>query len=681
MSLKNTQLNYGYTPSPASWLVRALAVNALWVGAAFSEDATQLEQINVEQSEEPTTELPLGIGISGETLSRTPGSGGDPLRSVQSVPGMVFNDDESAEPAVRGSRPGNNYYQTDFVPSNYIFHQGGAISVYNGDLIESFSIYPSAYGPEYSGITGGVFDVQLRDPKQDRFHTTLDISFIQSGFLFEGPVNEDQSFYFAARRSYLDLLVGDLIEEEGVKITDFPNYMDYQAKYLWRIGDDSTVTFRANGATDDLDAELSTDAEDVGTDPVFAGRFFEATNSHEQALIWDRKISDKTSFKSVLSHNSLSTEVQAGGAGNIDIDEDALLVKSQMTYQATGDHEIKAGVEIQRSDISFDIAFNAPSCSEFEPDCLYTGADRLEVTENAKVNTVKAFIKDSWSVNDRLTVYPGVALQQENYLDKQFIEPRLAFEYALRDDILLTGGFGLNHQMPEVDEVNEVFGNPQLDYIEARHLSLGFEKEFSDGWSLSSQLYLNQLDNLVTSNDDTRYDNMGEGRAAGLDTLVRKRLTDKLSGWLSVSLSQATRRDKQTGRKFDFEYDQPVNVSLVGSYRFSPKWTLGAKLWAHSGAPYTPVIGATANADIEGLYNPVYAELNSERLPTYKRLDVRLDRQFRRKGNRLTTAYVELLNITGSSNISGYSYNADYSEQTAQEQLPGFFSFGVKTTF
>lgn len=668
-------------PQTGTHLTWVLALNTVCMSVVLANDATLLEKIDVEQSEEPVTALPLGIGISGETLSQTPGSGGDPMRSVQSLPGMVFNDDESAEPAVRGSRPGDNYYQTDFSPSNYIFHQGGAISVFNGDLIESFSIYPSAYGPEFSGITGGAFDVKLRDPLADRLRTTLDLSFIQAGFLFEGPINDSQSFYLAARRSYLDLLVSDLIEEDGVKITSFPNYTDYQAKYVWHSGSDSTLRFRANGATDDFDAELSAEAEDIATDPVFAGRFFEATRSDEQAIIWNKKINDKADIQSVFSHNRLESDAKLGGAGDIDVRQDSLLLKSHLTLQASESHEIKLGAEIERADVSFDIALNAPACSEFEPDCLFTGAQRLEVTENARINTIKAFVKDSWSINDRLTVYPGVALQQEDYLDKHFLEPRLAFEYSLRDDLLLKGGFGLNHQMPSVDEVNDVFGNPQLDYIEARHVSLGLEKEFANGWSVSSELYMNQLDNLVNTNDDTRYDNAGEGRAIGIDTLVRKRLTDKLSGWLSVSLSDTTRKDKKTGREFDFEYDQPVNASMVGSYRLSPKWTLGAKLWVHSGAPYTPVIGASADAEIAGLYNPEYAELNSDRLPAFKRLDLRLDREFKRRGNRQTTAYVELLNVAGSENISGYSYNADYSVRTPVEQLPGFLSFGIKTSF
>lgn len=662
-------------------LIVAVTCLSLSATVVAADDPTQLEQITVEQQEEPTTKSPLGIGIRGETLSTAPGSGGDPLRGLQSLPGMVFNEDESAEPAVRGSRPGDNYFQTDFAPTSYLFHMGGAISIYNADLVESFEIYPSSYGPEFSGVTGGVFDVELRDPRTDHFQTTLDISFLQAGILVEGPLSDNQSFYLAGRRSYLDLFVKDLIDEPDIEFTDFPNYTDYQTKYVWRVSDGSTLRFSANGATDDSDLTVSADSEEIATDPIFAGRIFEEQAFNEQSVVWDKELGDRTSVRSILTHNTQDVKALAGGAGSIDVDEDSWLVKSHLTHAINDNHEVKIGAALSRTDVSFDIALNAPACTEFEPDCLYTGAERLDVTETAKVNSLQAFIKDSWYVNDKLTVFPGVSLQREDYLDKQFIEPRLAIEYALRDDLLLTAGMGIYHQMPEIDQVNSVFGNPDLDYIRAKHASVGLQKEMSDGWSVSSELYYKKLDQLVTSDEETRYRNNGEGDAIGLDTLVRKQLTDKLSGWLSVSLSQATRRDLRTGKEFDFEYDQPVNATLVANYKFSPRWSLGAKLWAHSGAPYTPVTGATPDPDVEGLFQPQYGELNSERLPVFKRLDLRLDRVFPRKGKRQTTAYLELLNITGSRNISGYSYNADYSERKTEEQLPGFLGFGIKTTF
>jgi len=288
-------------------LIPVLTIYSLSADAVMAQsdtsDVTELDEIVIEEQGEPETELPLGIGISGETLRTAPGSGGDPIRTVQSLPGMTFTDDEEPLPAVRGSRPGDNYFQADFAPLNYIFHVDGLISVFNTDLIESFDIYQSAYGPEFVGVTGGVFDIKLRDPKTDRIRTTLDISLLQAGALVEGPISDTQSFYLAGRFSYLDLFLGDQIDEdEGVKIEQFPKYADYQGKYVWKLSEHNRITAQFNGAQDIAQVNLAEDAEDIDTDPVLAGRFLFDTQFHEQALVWDTRASAKLNFKLAVSH-------------------------------------------------------------------------------------------------------------------------------------------------------------------------------------------------------------------------------------------------------------------------------------------------------------------------------------------------------------------------------------------
>ena len=203
-----------------------LLLSPATLAQSVTADVIELDEIIVEEEGEPETALPLGISISGETLRTAPGSGGDPVRTLQSLPGLTFTNDEEALPAVRGSRPGDNYFQADFAPVSYLFHLGGAISVFNADLVESFDIYQSSYGPEFSGVTGGVFDVQLREPKNDRFRATIDISLPQAGGLVEGPITDTQSFYLAGRFSYLDLFLADQIpEEDGIK-KDKPPYVN-----------------------------------------------------------------------------------------------------------------------------------------------------------------------------------------------------------------------------------------------------------------------------------------------------------------------------------------------------------------------------------------------------------------------------------------------------------------------
>lgn len=645
--------------------------------------ANTLDTLVVRPTGEPEAKLPLGTGISGKTLTTTPGSGGDPLRTLQSLPGLVFTDDSEPQPAVRGSRPDDNYFQVDFLPANYLFHAGGLISVFNPDLVKSFDIYPSAYGPEFAGVNGGVFDVKLRDPETDKFSTTLDISMLQAGLLLEGPVTENQSFYLSGRLSYIDLLIGDQLDdtEGGVSLVQFPKYTDYQAKYIWKSSDDTIVRFQANGATDDVIVDITEDAPDIQTDPILAGRFQEAREFDQQGVVIDTTLRGNLSVKTAFSHSAEDVKFRIGGAGSLDIGTDILLGKSHVEWAIGEHHDLSMGGQIQREKYIVDLDFNVPVCTEFEADCNLTNAERILLNVHDTITSGQFFIKDNWYINDRLTLFPGVVVQTEDLQNNTFIEPRIALEYSLTEDLTLTMGAGLYHQSPGIEQLDETIGNPELKYIESTQFLVGLKKEFGDGWDIKSELYYKQLENLVTGDDELRYANNGSGNTYGLDTLIRKQLTNKFSGWLSISVSDSSREHRATGEKFDFEFDQPANLSLVASYEFSKKWTVGAKLGVHSGALYTPVVGATPDTETPGLFNPEYGPLNSKRFPIYQRLDIRLDRTVKKSKGRTYSTYLDILNVLNNRNTSYYEYNADYTERTEETQIPFIVALGFKAKF
>jgi len=70
--------------------------------------------------------------------------------------------------------PADNLYRVDSLPVPYVFHAFDISgSVFNENILRSFNLYPSGYGPEYANVTGGVFDIALRDPKISRSQRPL----------------------------------------------------------------------------------------------------------------------------------------------------------------------------------------------------------------------------------------------------------------------------------------------------------------------------------------------------------------------------------------------------------------------------------------------------------------------------------------------------------------------------
>ena len=92
-----------------------------------------------------------------------------------------------------------------------------------------------------------------------------------------------------------------------------------------------------------------------------------------------------------------------------------------------------------------------------------------------------------------------------------------------------------------------------------------------------------------------------------------------------------------------------VNVS--GTYDLPRNWSIGAKLSAVGGAPFTPYDADKSSLveawDAQGRPYYDYARYNAERLDAFAQLDLRIDKIFYFKGCMLGF-YIDLQNVTVS---------------------------------
>ena len=620
--------------------------------------------------------------ISGKELERIAGSAGDPLRSLQALPGMAVVNDISAAPAIRGSRPGDNLYYQDFLPVQYLFHIGGAVSVFPADLVDDFNLYAAAFGPEYGDGIGAVIDVSLRDPRQDRLGGKFNVSFLESDFLVEGPTAENQSFLFSARRSYLELVVKQIQNDDQGVTMEVPVYFDYLGKYLWQKDRDNRFTFYLNGAGDEVGSDIKPTADTAVKEPVLAGRSHRKTEYHNQAMAWDRHINARTNNKLALGHNQNRGESVAGHAGSSQVQLDSLYVREQLQYRLNEHHDLYTGGFIQRTVFDLNVEGINPICSDLEPDCDLSGADRTSLKDTFAVTGGNLFVKDRWHVMPRLTLIGGAHYTHENFLGKRYTEPRLGLEYQLLPDTLFTAGWGRYNQFPEGGQVVENFGNPNLGHLRATHSTMGLTRTVGNDWLYKGEVFYKTFDDLVVTDPTVKYINGASGKSYGLEVLLQRKDTAPLSGWLALTLAKAERTIDAQHVTFPFDYDQRLAATLVVNYQASKRWSYGLTWRYHSGTPYTPVIGNKTVTDPDGSQRirPVYGETNSRRLPAYHRLDLRVDRDFV-YDRFLVNGYVEVGNAYNHRNISGYDYNPDYTRRKDNLQLPLIISFGVQFTF
>jgi hypothetical protein len=614
--------------------------------------------------------------LTAAELARVPGSGGDPMRAIQVLPGVAQVDDSSAEPAVRGARPQDNLYYVDFLPVGYLFHLGGITSVLNADLVRRFDMYSAGWSPEYGDALGAIFDVSLRRPRTDRIGVTLDFSLLGGSVLVEGPLSEEVSFFLSGRRSWFDLVSKQIEDkDEGATITT-PVYSDSQGRLLWNVSADQRLRFDFSTASDRIAFNLRNDSRTGQQDPVLAGNSADRQSYSSAAVVWDGDLGAWGAHTIGLGELRTRVSTVVGTAGRVEATLGQRFLRHQGQWTLAGGHEITLGGSIQRLQIQADIDFRNPRCTEFDPNCDFTSAPRVQSRQNDTQPVNDAFINTRWKLSEPLVGTLGLRVVDDGYLKRRYVDPRAGLEWSLPHGLLVSGVLGRHNQSPDLEQSIREFGNPQLRRLRGTHAALAVSQRIGKLWSWRTEVYGKRFEDLVISDANTNFRNGASGRSEGVELLVkRERGAGRWSGFASMSLSRSQRTNDVTGQNFRFAFDQPVILNVVGDYQLNARWRLGARFSLRSGNLITPIVATGVFPD--GRIRPIYGELNSERLPAYHRLDLRADAEI----TKHFSWYVELLNAYNRKNLSGYDYSADYRTRKPVYQLGVLPSVGVKYKF
>jgi len=151
------------------------------------------------------------------------------------------------------------------------------------------------------------------------------------------------------------------------------------------------------------------------------------------------------------------------------------------------------------------------------------------------------------------------------------------------------------------------------------------------------------------------------GRAYGIELLVRRPLSKRLSGWLSYALSRSTREAHfVTAEGGDAvatvpsEFDRTHVLNAILAYDLGRRWRAGTRFVFYTGAPFSALSG---NVPI-----PPY---NDQRDPPFFRLDLRLEKRWP-LGESGSIAFVfEGENVTLSKETSGLGISCTGIETAA----------------
>lgn len=618
---------------------------------------------------------------------RIPGTGGDVVRVVQNLPGVARAPFGAGLLVVRGSNPQDSavFLKGDELPIVYHFLAGPA--VVNSEMIQSIDFYPGNFSARYGRAIGGVINLETRSPREDAVHGFAEVDIQDASALVEVPVTDDFSFALSGRRSYVDQVLRFAIPEDALDVFVAPYYYDYQSWLTWRGFDNHLIELFVYGSRDELRLTLD---EPAGDSDFQLTTLNQETEFHRGQLRWEWRPDDAISNKLMTSFGIIQTGLDAGAFG-FGSNLFTINLRDDLELKLSPKVRVRTGVDMQFITSTFEVKIPGLGSADDPGGPVNPVPDGVDLSRRIDVSYPAFWGEVEFRPIDALQITPGVRVDYYSNIARTTYSPRLTSRYAFNKKVALKGGVGLFDQPPDPGSTQRDFGNPDLLSEKAMHYALGGEWRPLDHIELDVTGFYRDVFDLVNStstfviDDETGeadydfYANDGQGRAYGLEFLLRHYPNKRFFGWIAYTLSRSERLDLDTNEWVLFGFDQTHILTAVAGYNLPYNIDVSARFRLTTSNPYTPIVGSVYDAE-EDTYRPLDGEINSARNPAFNQLDIRVDKNFV-FDTWMLGVYLDIQNIYWAKNAEGQLYNYDYTESQPINGLPIFPNLGVTAKF
>jgi len=644
--------------------------------------------------------------LTREDLETIPQLGEDVFRTLQRIPGVAAGD-ISTRLNVRGGSDQEMLMTIDGIELYEPYHLkdfDGVLGIVDVQSVGGIDLITGGFPVEYGDKTAGVFNMQTAEPPVQRTRTAIGVSIMNLSFMSQGTFSEgDGSWLLSLRRGYLDIALA-LTDSDG---NFSPNYWDALAKVRYRLGSNHTVsahflnanddlTIREDGDPDYLESEWRSSYAWLGWQASFTPRLRAGTVASFGRV--DRR---RTGFEEF-------PEASPGLLTNFADDTrefNVFGVKQDWSYEVGDNVLMKVGFDAKSGTTYYDYFSRSqarPSQPGGEPGAL----DSTVVRVSPDGTELGAYAATRVRPFERLTAELGLRYDRQSHTGDEDLAPRIHAALDVGARTQLRASWGRYYQSHGLHELSVGDGETEYTRSEwAEGFALGLEHTFRNRLNVRVEGYRRDIRNPrrrffnmsreilafpETEQDRIRID-PSEARAKGVE-LILNQVVGRWSWAASYALSstEGLVDEVWTPRFFDQTH---VFQSLV-SYGNTLGWQFSVGWQYHTGWPITPeeFSGGVVGEDPE-TGDPVvrvdhaWGALNSERLPAYHRLDLRVSRGFE-VGNGTLNVFLDVFNLYNRGNLRSYGYDLRLVDGQVvstrvggEEMLPLLPSFGVRWEF
>lgn len=621
-----------------------------------------------------------------KTMKQVPVAFGelDVLKVVLTLPGVQTVGESSTGLNVRGGSSDQNLILFDGSTIYNSSHLFGFFSAFNPDVVKSVELYKSGVPAEFGGRLSSVLEVTTREGNKKKFSGSGGIGLITGRLTLEGPIKKDKSsFLIGGRSTYSDWLLSRV---------DDPSIQNSAGSFY-------DVNFHFNHEADernsfDLTGYFSNDKFKLNSDTLYQYNNLNAT------FLWKHAFNKKLYSTLTTSFSKYDFEISSQqnpvDAFVLNSSINQIHAKLDFSYFLNDKHNIGFGGSTIRYSIT---------PGDFEP-LGEQSIQKVNLMEEEQAFESAVYISDKYEISSRLSLYAGL-----RFSFYQYVGPKNVFQYApgvpredetIRDTVSYAPGKIISsYQGPEFRlsaryllNENSSFkvsfqrmrqyihmlsntvaiaptniwklSDPYIRPQQGDQFSLGYYRNFkSNTIEASLEAYYKTTKDfldykggaVLLLNPNIETDILStKGTAYGIEFLLKK-VTGKVNGWLSYTYSRSllqTSSDELSeavnkGEVYRNNFDKPHDVTLVGNYRFSRRFSISINYTYSTGRPITIPL---SKYFVDGSMRLYYSDRNKFRIPDYYRLDFAMNFEGNHKVSKLAHSSwsFSVYNLTGRDN-------------------------------
>ncbi len=611
------------------------------------------------------TEIPpIGVkSLDIEKIEKFPGSTRDIARAVQNLPGVAATTVDRTDLIVRGGGPNENKFYVDRIEIPILNHfqtqgtSGGNVSIINSDFISDATLYTSAFPASRANGLSSILELKLKEGNAEGFKTRFSVGSSDLALTFDTPLGEKSSLIASYRISYLQFLFSAL------DLPFLPTYQDLQFKYVYAPTNRSKLRILGLGSYDFN--RLNTSIENLDPDAEQLLDFLPENDQYSYVLgaVYSH-ILDAGTLDVVLSHNRLRNQFQKWAGNNTD----SLKTLDYLSHES----EIKSRVEynsrlgsgyVLNAGVGFDVGWYDNNTSQI----VYL--DQEPILNHYDTKLFLSRYSAFGSVNKRyydekLRVMLSLRLDGNNYNSSmsnplhQF-SPRLALGWQFNEEWAVNANVGRYYQEPSYTTMGyrsgqgELLNENRLKYIASNQATIGANFTPDKNQKLTLELFYKGYENYPMSLVDSipigssttdlsaigaePAGSIGRARAYGLELTYQN---EDLWGFFLYSTytyvnshyAKLNSNLQPTNTYIPTNWDYRHLFNFILSRNIGKDWEVGVRWRFAGGAPSTPYdLELSSNINTwRTNQRPVldYSLVNSERLPAFHQLDLRVDKSW-----------------------------------------------------